>query len=178
MKTYKIDGKDIEIAETAKDIKMDKFVKFILDGKDVKNNTIEFKELLIVLLTTLTYDEIENLPYSELRDLMASMDDTPLDFETDFMSEITIDGVSYKANLKDGKYNLKVKDTKIIESLIGKYNVDYIYYLPGLIFRTDWSTPVTLEEVVSNKDIFKDITADVVGPYVIHISKMVNEKGI
>ena len=86
MKTYKIDGKDIEIAETAKDIKMDKFVKFILDGKDVKNNTIEFKELLIVLLTTLTYDEIENLPYSELRDLMASMDDTPLDFETDFMT--------------------------------------------------------------------------------------------
>ena len=72
----------------------------------------------------------------------------------------------------------QVKDTKIIESLIGKYNVDYIYYLPGLIFRTDWSIPVTLEEVVSNKDIFKDITADVVGPYVIHISKMVNEKGI
>lgn len=171
-------GKEIEIAESAKDIKIAKLADYITNNKNVKSGSIEFKQLLTVFLTSLTIDEVDNSPYADIRTLMSTINDESVNFETAFIPEVVIDGVTYTAKLTEGMYVLKIKDSKLLEALILKYKVDFINYLPAIIFRNDWSTPNTLEEIEANKDIFKDITGDVIGPYVMYICNVINEKGI
>lgn len=176
MRKEKFNKKEIEIAETVKDISLIKLINFVNTNK--KNNGLtDFKVSMAVLLTSLTEEEIEDAPYEEVKELLTSIDNNILNFEDDFVSEYKVGAEVYTANLKDGKPVLKMRDLRLIEDLVKTYNTNYVLYIPSIFFRKDHSIPLTIDEVISNKEMFTNITTDIIAPYIFYISNLINEKG-
>lgn len=136
---------------------------------------------LIVALTNLSTEEIEQLDldlFNEIIDRINEID--VLQFGKNYIPEITVGDEVFGTKAANDDYKFNVKETLLLQSLLTKEEEGYLSEICAIIYhpvidgeiKRDYSD----ESIKARKDKFKDLTIDIVGPYLTKLNDFLNKK--
>jgi len=181
MKTVILKNQSVDVISSLNELNITSLEKTIKIFNSESNN-IDKYILLLEILTPLSVDEIEDLELEDFKILASEIDTNDFIQAQDvFINEVEFEGVKYKTKSNGNSHNFTVKEIFTIQKLLKKD--EYILEIAAIIFRPvdangKISNDMSQEAIDLRKIIFKDITIDVILPYVLALSKtIINEKG-
>jgi len=92
---------------------------------------------LLTAISDMTVDEIEDIDFQSLTEIIENLKLLKLQDTSDFplIQSIEIDGVKYGVSLKDGEFRLKLGQVKLLEQIINEKGINYLPSFASIIFR-------------------------------------------
>jgi len=176
-----IDEKVITIPSSHKEIKLIQFENLVnIFKKDYQLELLKNIDL-VATITNLSVDEVEQLDldtFNEIIDRINSID--IMDFGKNYMPEINVNGELFGTKAADDDYKFTVKETLSLQALLVDEREGYISEICAIIYhpivdgviKKDYSEKAINER----KEKFKDLTIDIVGPYLTKLNQFLDKK--
>jgi hypothetical protein len=135
------------------------------------NNNVE----VLSLLTNLSIEEIEDLQMSELNEIIELIAKQEFTSEgISFKNRFEIDGITYMNKSTEGNINFTVKEIFTLKEHYKCNKINSMSDVAAILFRemdTDGniSRDLSYEAVDKRKELFIDMTIDIILPYITEI---------
>jgi hypothetical protein len=176
MKTVKINEKKIKVPTSITQISLHKLEACVkIYNTDLKKID-KYIKLLSVLLE-ITEDEVSDLDIDKFQELIGIVNTEKFWEKGDeLVTEIEIDGVTFKTK-SDGKtYNFSVKEVLLIQELVGKEE-GFLLEIIAIIFRNIDENGKIINDlsdkaIQERKKYLKNINVDIVVPYILSLNNL------
>lgn len=167
---------EINLPKSHSEISIETFEKIIdIQTKEYELEIERYIELASII-SGLSIDEIEEMDFEDLKQIIASINEIDM-ANNNAVDKITVNDIEY--GRKQTK-SFSVKETIMLQSIFSKKEVGYLIEIAAVLFhpvidgeiKTDYSQ-VAIKE---RKDKFKDLTMDILSPYLYKLIEFLLSK--
>ena len=177
MKTIQLKNTSVDVITSMSELSVSDLEKCIKNFNAKEKDNIERYIDLLTILTPMSTEEVEDLDIDDFKILAELIDVSDFDIKSKvFINKIEVDGIKYMTKSDGTSYSFNVKEVFSIQKYLK--NEEYILYFAAIIFRPvdengKISNDFSNEEIMSRKELFKNINVDVVLPYLMSLSKFI-----
>ena len=175
--------KHLTVPTAAHELSATQFTQLIKIYGSSYDSKIDRVVAFVSVLLGQSTDYVEEM---ELDDLNAIVEIISVDSLFDvgdcaFVSEITVDGTTYRSSAKDNNYSFKVKELILLESKV-KANENFLDDLAAIIFREvdadgNPSKDLSEEVIEARKQVFAGrVSITVMMPYLLKLNEKLSTK--
>jgi len=180
-KTLHVGDKQVFIPTSHTQIKLEQFERVIKIFSTEYDFPLQKNIDLAVTLTNLSEDEVEDLEFDDFKTIIQQINEIDvLSFGDVIEPTITIDGVEYGTKITEGEYKFTIKETLLLQNLFTKKEDGYLSEVCAIIYHpiVDGKIAFDYSEIAINKrkDIFKDLTINIVGPFLTKLTEFLIAK--
>lgn len=171
---------NIQIPISHSEITNEKFERIIdIYTKEFDSELDRYVSLASVI-TGLSIDEIEDLDFEQLNDIIFKINQIDiLNYESELKEKITIDGVEYG---KKSSASFTVKETILLQQIFIKKEIGYLNEILAVIYHPILDGQVKFDysdkAIAERKDKFKDLTIDIVSPLLKKLTEFLILKNV
>jgi len=176
--------KEIKLVTDINELSINEFEKLInIFSKQYETKIEEYVDIISVI-SNLDIDEIENLDIDEFKKLVTIANDIQIqNLNAELISEINIDGVTYKTNVKDNTYKFTVKEITLLQVLLVNQPSNYLADLIAIVFREIDSdgnliNDLSPEAIERRKEKLSTLKMKIIGPYFMSLTNFFLNKDV
>lgn len=181
MKTVTLGTKDVQIKTSLDEVTVKNFEDLLtISASEKYEDEIERRIDLIVALTDLSFEDIENLDLEDFKKLNAEVFMLGLEDSSVKKDVFEFEGKVYKTRSSIETFKLNIREIMLLKNQVKKGNVSYLPKLAAIIYNEvledgTLSKDGSPESIDKKADIFaNNMTMNFISEYLISISKYLN----